>query len=111
MIVGVDNHHWTAYGFFDTYQDGGESRHDVQTYQMTQGGAVMDPLTCGRHMADSSVSDAREYFLRLMESCVQEVTVEWENSGRQHLKALKALVSSSPPSPYLLIDASKLTSA
>ncbi|EAQ88798.1 hypothetical protein CHGG_05417 [Chaetomium globosum CBS 148.51] len=90
MIVGVDNRHWTAYGFFDTYHDGGESRHDVRYYQSTQGGAVMDPLTCGRHMADSTVPDAREYFLTVMESCVLEVKGEWENAGRQVLKDVKA---------------------
>ncbi|KAL2189199.1 hypothetical protein L209DRAFT_763766 [Thermothelomyces heterothallicus CBS 203.75] len=93
LIVGVDNRHWTAYGVFDTYHDGGESRHDVRSYQTTQGGAAMDPLTCGRHMADSSVADAREYFLRAMESCVREVKEEWENTGRQVMRALKHQVS------------------
>jgi uncharacterized protein (DUF2267 family) len=94
--VGVDNRHWTAYGLFDTYHDGGESRHDVRSYQATQGVAALDPLTCGRRMVDSSISDARDYFLRVMESCVEEVTEEWENSVQQVLKALKTPVSSSP---------------
>ncbi|KAL2158162.1 hypothetical protein VTH06DRAFT_4730 [Thermothelomyces fergusii] len=89
LIVGAGNRHWTAYGAVDTYHDGGESKHDVRSYQTTQGGAAMDPLTCGRHMADSSVADAREYFLRAMESCVREVKEEWENTGRQVMKALK----------------------
>jgi hypothetical protein len=93
MIVGIDNRHWTAYGFFDTYHDGGESKHDVRSYQSTQGGPVMDPLTCGRHMADSAVSDAREYFLWSMECCVKKVKEEWENVGRQVMKALKPFVS------------------
>jgi len=53
----------------------------------------MDPLTCGHHMADNSVVDAREYFLRVMESCVLEVKEEWENTGRQIMKALKPHVS------------------
>ncbi|KAK3296438.1 uncharacterized protein B0H64DRAFT_417841 [Chaetomium fimeti] len=92
MIVGVDNTHWTAYGFFDTYHDGGESRYDVRSYQSTQGGAVMDPLTCGRRMAESSASDARGYFMQAMESCVLEVKEEWENAVRQVLKALKTQV-------------------
>lgn len=93
MIVGVDNRHWTAYSFFDTYHDGDESRHDVLSYQSTQGGVMMDPLTCGRFMSENPVWDAREYFLRVMESCVHEVKEEWQNAGRQVLKALKPHVS------------------
>ncbi|KAL2140153.1 hypothetical protein VTI28DRAFT_4202 [Corynascus sepedonium] len=100
LIVGVHNRHWTAYGAFDTYYDGGESKYDVRSYQTTQGGAVMDPLTCGHHMADNSVVDAREYFLRVMESCVLEVKEEWENTGRQIMKALK---------PHPMTDASRRT--
>lgn len=93
MIVGVDNRHWTAYGFFDTYHDGGESKHDVRFYQPAQGEIIMDPLTGGRHAADTPVWTAREYFLRVMESCVQEVKEEWQNVGRNVLKALKYPVS------------------
>jgi hypothetical protein len=93
MIVGVDNRYWTAYGFFDTYHDGGESKHDVLSYQSTQGGVMMDPLTCGRFMSENPVWDAREYFLRVMGSCVHEVKEEWQNVGRQVLKALKLNVS------------------
>jgi hypothetical protein len=94
MIVGVDNRHWTAYGFFDTYHDGGESRHDIQSYQPAKGGFIMDPLTGGRHAADSPIWTAREYFLRVMESCVQEVKEEWKNVGQQLLKIMKPYVSS-----------------
>ena len=104
MIVGVDNRHWTAYGFFDTYHDGGESKHDVLSYQSTQGGVMMDPLTCGRFMTENPVWDAREYFLRVMESCVHEVKEEWQNVGRQVLKALKLNVSlTTGPSFSLLL--------
>ncbi|KAK4154901.1 hypothetical protein C8A00DRAFT_32256 [Chaetomidium leptoderma] len=90
MIAGLDNRHWTAYGFFDTYHDGGaDSQRDVRVFQSSQGRPDTDPLTGGRHAADSPVWDAREYFLRAMEPCVAEVKEEWQNVGRQVLKALK----------------------
>lgn len=94
MIAGVDNRHWTAYGFFDTYHDGPDSRHGVRFYQPAEGEVVMDPLTRGRHAADTPIWTAREYFLRVMESCVQEAKAEWQNVGRQLLKALRPYVSS-----------------
>lgn len=97
MIVGLDNRQWTAYSFFDTYHDGGESKHDVLSYQSTQGGLMMDPLTCGRFVSENPVTDAREYFLRVMESCIAEIKEEWQNAGRQVLKSLKPSVST--PSP------------
>ncbi|KAK4236851.1 hypothetical protein C8A03DRAFT_16533 [Achaetomium macrosporum] len=93
MVAGVDNRHWTAYGFFDTFHDGGESKHNVRFYQSVAGETALDPLTGGRHASDNPVWDAREYFLRVMESCVGEATEEWQNVGRQMLKALKPYVS------------------
>ncbi|KAL2130282.1 hypothetical protein VTI74DRAFT_6676 [Chaetomium olivicolor] len=89
-VAGLDNRHWTAYGFFDTYHDRGESKLDVRSYQTTQGGPLMDPLTCGYHSSEDPVWDAREYFVRAMEACVREVREEWQNTGRQLLKSLKA---------------------
>ncbi|KAL2123705.1 hypothetical protein VTJ04DRAFT_70 [Mycothermus thermophilus] len=116
MVAGLDNRHWTAYGFFDTYHDqertaDGQrrwSRRDVFAYQATQGGMMRDPLTCGKLMlaapgdnAPSSASsssskstntniwDAREYFLHAMHGCVREVAGEWKNTARQILLAVE----------------------
>ncbi|KAL1835952.1 hypothetical protein VTJ49DRAFT_5844 [Mycothermus thermophilus] len=58
MVAGVDNRHWTAYGFFDTYHDREVTdegqcrlgRRDVLSYQSTQGGVMKDPLTCGQFL-------------------------------------------------------------
>ncbi|KAL2272002.1 hypothetical protein VTJ83DRAFT_1373 [Remersonia thermophila] len=105
MVAGLDNRHWTAYGFFDTYQDRDVTdeghfrfgRRDVLSYQSTQGGVMRDPLTCGQLMLEPSGSslpdaatvwDARSYFLHAMHGCVREVASEWKNTGRQVLKAV-----------------------
>ncbi|KAL2017772.1 hypothetical protein VTK56DRAFT_1690 [Thermocarpiscus australiensis] len=90
MIVGVDNRHWTAYGFFDTHHDGGESKHDVQSYQSAEGARMMDPLTGGRHALDNPIWTAREYFLLLVESCIQEVKEEWQNVEQHLLKVFRS---------------------
>ncbi|KAJ4287033.1 hypothetical protein N0V88_007797 [Collariella sp. IMI 366227] len=83
MIAGLDNNHWTAYGFFDTYNDGRESKLDVRSYQTTQGEPLRDPLTCGQHPFEEPVYDAREYFLRAMEACLilglSETISAWDN--------------------------------
>ncbi|KAK4176795.1 hypothetical protein QBC36DRAFT_300835 [Triangularia setosa] len=89
MIVGVDNRCWTAYGVFDTYHDGGESKHDVQVYESAEDEIPEDPLTGGRYASDRPIWTAREYFLRVLMCCISEAKEEWQNTGRNLLRALK----------------------
>ena len=93
MISGLDNRHWTGYGFFDTCHDGEESRHDIRSYQATKGGFVMNLLTCGTTACDAPIWTAREYFLQALEARVEGVTEEWKNTGRNLLKVMKTHVS------------------
>ncbi|KAK0736471.1 hypothetical protein B0T21DRAFT_367008 [Apiosordaria backusii] len=89
MIVGVDNRHWTAYGIFDTYHDGGESKHDVQVYEPMEDEIPEDPLTGGRYASDRPIWMAREYFLRVLLCCIAEVKAEWQTTGSNLLRPLK----------------------
>ncbi|KAK0703953.1 hypothetical protein B0T26DRAFT_794513 [Lasiosphaeria miniovina] len=93
MVTGMDNRFWTAYGFFDTYHDGGESKHDLSFYEPAEGEINTDPLTGGRYASDSPIRTAREYFLRVMESCVNDAKDEWLNVGHSLLRTIKPYVS------------------
>ncbi|KAK3339728.1 hypothetical protein B0T25DRAFT_618264 [Lasiosphaeria hispida] len=88
-VTGVDNGYWTAYAFFDTYHDGGESKRDVQFYELTKGRAIVDPLAGGRYESNPPIWTAREYFLRIMEACVRDIKSEWRNVALSLLKKIK----------------------
>ncbi|KAK0704464.1 hypothetical protein B0H67DRAFT_497304 [Lasiosphaeris hirsuta] len=98
-VTGVDNGYWTAYAFFDTYHDGGESKRDVQFYESTKGRAIVDPLAGGRYESNPPVWAAREYFLQVLEACVRDVKSEWRNVALSLLKKIKPYVSVPPPPP------------
>ncbi|KAK0609669.1 hypothetical protein B0T17DRAFT_593977 [Bombardia bombarda] len=95
MVTGVDKHFWTAYGFFDTYHDRGESKYDVHQYADSDSeddSIEMDPLTGRRHAADTPIWTPREYFLRVLESCINEAKHEWLNVGMTLLKKITPYV-------------------
>ncbi|KAK3313608.1 hypothetical protein B0H66DRAFT_566617 [Apodospora peruviana] len=90
VVTGIADRFWTAYGFFDTYHDGGNNvKHDVHLYEPTEGEPDMDPLTGGRHASDTPIWTARDYFLRVLESSVSEVKDEWHNTVLNLTKKIK----------------------
>ena len=93
MITGIDDHFWTAYGFFDTSHDGTESKRDIHLYDASKSTIRKDPLTGGRYASDPPVWTAREYFLRVLETCVGEAKDELCNTGVNLMKMARGLVS------------------
>ncbi|KAK1828803.1 hypothetical protein QBC39DRAFT_415772 [Podospora conica] len=87
MVSGTSNGSWTTHALFDTYHDDGSSKHDVQVLKADEGRLV--DVLIGQHDSPTPITDARDYFLRSMESCVQVSCDEWRNSGASLLKAIK----------------------
>ncbi|KAK4194698.1 hypothetical protein QBC40DRAFT_301885 [Triangularia verruculosa] len=104
MVAGVDNRHWTVYGFFDTYHDGSDSKHDVRFYEPASDEIPEDPLTGGRYASDRPLFNAREYYLRIMMCCVAEVKSEWQNTGKILVKALKPYTSNDEDANWRMIQ-------
>ncbi|KAK0738689.1 hypothetical protein B0T18DRAFT_333187, partial [Schizothecium vesticola] len=98
MVSGTSNGSWTTHALFDTYHDDGSSKHDVHVLKSDENRLV--DVLIGQHDSATSITDARDYFLRSMESCVQVSCGEWRNSGASLLKAVKDHASISRPIPH-----------
>jgi hypothetical protein len=87
MVSGTSNGSWTTHALFDTYHDDGGSKHDVQALKADEDRLV--DVLIGQHDSAIPITDARDYFLKSMQSCVQVSCGEWRNSGASLLKAIK----------------------
>ncbi|KAI5927349.1 hypothetical protein F4810DRAFT_706718 [Camillea tinctor] len=80
LVAGTGDPSWVAYGVFDTYHNIGHEEsvmfycEQASTYQVP-----MDPLSRGKLVADCPIWDPRSYFLRVLESRVEQVKDEWTN--------------------------------
>ncbi|KAK1751401.1 hypothetical protein QBC47DRAFT_464121 [Echria macrotheca] len=99
MLTGVDDTHWTAHAFLDTYHDGGDSPRDVKFYQVrgdgNGGGKKVDPLMgsgLGAEGEEEEVVDAREYFLRVVGNVVADVAGEWAGGVNTVVKRVRGLM-------------------
>lgn len=95
MVSGTSNGSWTTHALFDTYHDDGSSKHDVHVLKSDEDRLV--DVLIGQHDSATSITDARDYFLRSMESCVLVSCGEWRNSGASLLKSIKNHASNSRP--------------
>jgi hypothetical protein len=81
IVTGLDNKSWVAYCFVDSYFDTTATGETATCYQVNTAksneGLVLDPLTRGHTSADRPMLGPRQYFLKVLEIRLYQVTAEW----------------------------------
>jgi hypothetical protein len=102
-VTGIDHQVWTAYGSFDTYYGSNDS---VEDYRQTKGHTGRpDPLTAGQLNAYNLIWTPREYFFKVFETRITQVTREWraiadkvEDDVKQYVWDLDLFIGDLAPS-------------
>jgi hypothetical protein len=90
VVIGFDHYVWSAYAVVDNYFDPSES---VEYYHEDMKGPYRpDPLAAGHIDANMPLCAPREYFLKVFEIRIQEVTKEWHLIVRRFKKAVEEYV-------------------
>ncbi|KAI1335662.1 hypothetical protein F5Y15DRAFT_243280 [Xylariaceae sp. FL0016] len=89
LVSGLDDYSWIAYSFVDTFHNkcqsgetGNEDEDSVLYHherETTHGLVPLDPLSGGSLRADRPEWNPRMYFLRVLESRIEQVKHEWIN--------------------------------
>jgi hypothetical protein len=89
-VTGIDEYVWTAYASVDNFFDTNES---VQYYHEEIHDVYRpDPIAAGRIDANKPLLKPREYFLKVFEIRIQDVTKEWHRIVRKLEKAVEEYV-------------------
>jgi hypothetical protein len=81
-ICGTDDRRWIAYAFVDTFFLENDLEDDFRN----------DPIALYQLDARSPMWDPREYFLRIFDIRIAQVSNEWENVVRMVERAVKRSV-------------------
>lgn len=77
-VTGLDDYVWTAYACVDNYFGSKESvEHYDGLSAINQRCGRPDPLTAGQRNAEEPIWTAREYFMKVFQIRVNQVTREW----------------------------------
>lgn len=77
-VTGFDDSVWTAYGIVDTYFGTKESIRRYDRFTTGHSSGRPDPLAAGQINADVPIWNPREYFLRVFEIRIIQISREWD---------------------------------
>jgi hypothetical protein len=97
IVTGVDDWRWIAYGFVDTYFKNDNSNETVEHYEDGQ----LDAFSAGKFSIQSPIWNPREYYLKVLEARMEQVTQEYSNSTFKLLELSEPYVRNSFNLPIL----------